>query len=302
MKIYYYKHPSGNVGDDLNPWLWPKLLPQHFSGEVHHQPNMSLVDHSCQDSLFIGIGTLLSTAIPAANAKAVFGSGTGYGSAHRSDNARFYCVRGPLTAQRLELPAKTAITDSAALLATLGFRAKGKKYRYAFMPHHSSAEQGQWNTVCEDLGLHLINPSGTPQQVIDDILQTEVLITEAMHGAIIADTLRTPWIPVKSHDVILDFKWQDWCASLQMEYKPHVLPSVWAPVGVAGKVRVAIKQTMAKRALAKVIATAIPVNSNSVVLHQRIDQLLDALELFKKDFARGVYARSPASTVIAQEA
>jgi succinoglycan biosynthesis protein ExoV len=48
-----------------------------------------------------------------------------------------------------------------------------------------------------------------------------------MHGAIIADTLRTPWIPVKCYSNILEFKWQDWCGSLNMRYEPEILPEVW---------------------------------------------------------------------------
>lgn len=27
MKLYYYRDDVFNFGDDLNAWLWPKLLP-----------------------------------------------------------------------------------------------------------------------------------------------------------------------------------------------------------------------------------------------------------------------------------
>jgi succinoglycan biosynthesis protein ExoV len=27
MKLFYFKDPAGNFGDDLNLWLWPKVLP-----------------------------------------------------------------------------------------------------------------------------------------------------------------------------------------------------------------------------------------------------------------------------------
>ena len=33
MKLYYYKAPLGNFGDDLNPWLWPRLLPDIFDDD-----------------------------------------------------------------------------------------------------------------------------------------------------------------------------------------------------------------------------------------------------------------------------
>lgn len=68
MLLYFHKDPLGNFGDDLNPWLWPRIFPQTFSGEVFHDPALrqSVPDG---ETLFPGIGTLLN-----------FGSNTGYGT------------------------------------------------------------------------------------------------------------------------------------------------------------------------------------------------------------------------------
>jgi succinoglycan biosynthesis protein ExoV len=44
-----------------------------------------------------------------------------------------------------------------------------------------------------------------------------------MHGAIAADTLRVPWIPYRCSTNIGTFKWQDWCASMDLKYEPLVL-------------------------------------------------------------------------------
>jgi succinoglycan biosynthesis protein ExoV len=46
-----------------------------------------------------------------------------------------------------------------------------------------------------------------------------------MHGAIAADALRIPWIPIITSPRMLTFKWQDWCSSLGLKYKPYyILP------------------------------------------------------------------------------
>ena len=44
-----------------------------------------------------------------------------------------------------------------------------------------------------------------------------------MHGAIVADTLRVPWIPVRTNPKILPFKWLDWCQSVKLPYRYEVI-------------------------------------------------------------------------------
>ncbi len=41
MRLYYFKDPRGNFGDDLNPWLWKQLWPELQQGE--------------DDELFVGM-------------------------------------------------------------------------------------------------------------------------------------------------------------------------------------------------------------------------------------------------------
>ena len=65
MKLFYYKDPGGNFGDDLNAWLWPRLIPE-------------LLDDR-DDTLFVGIGSILDRRIPQEPRKIVFGTGVGYG-------------------------------------------------------------------------------------------------------------------------------------------------------------------------------------------------------------------------------
>jgi succinoglycan biosynthesis protein ExoV len=51
------------------------------------------------------------------------------------------------------------------------------------------------------------------------------VLTEAMHGAIVADTLRVPFVPLVSSREISSFKWMDWTLSMDLPYRPIRLPA-----------------------------------------------------------------------------
>ncbi|NEP63722.1 MAG: polysaccharide pyruvyl transferase family protein [Symploca sp. SIO2G7] len=221
MKIFYYRRRDGqpNFGDELNTWLWPQLLPGFFDD-----------DESAQ---FIGTGTLLNHCLSerttAAKRLIIFSSGVGYEQplSHIPDHWRIVCVRGPLSAQRLHLPRKRAITDGGILVRRCFIASIQKKKGYGFMPHihHASFADAAWKTLCHQVGIRYIDPRWSIEQILQAISESEVLLAEAMHGAIVADALRTPWIPVITSPRILSFKWRDWCASINVPYKPwHLLP------------------------------------------------------------------------------
>ena len=214
MQLYYFKDKEGNFGDDLNPWLWQQLFPDFFRADAAE--------------LFVGVGTLLNHRIPTAPAVTVFGSGHGYGQLPAINaNWKFYCVRGPLTAQALGLPAELAITDPASLSAQLYTPVVEKQYKVSFMPHCESARLGDWERVCQQAGIHFLDPRKPFLQVFDGIRQSELLLTEAMHGAILADSFRVPWIPVKAYPHISEYKWQDWLQSVQLTAEFSAIPPVW---------------------------------------------------------------------------
>src|SRR6185295_9202266 len=119
MLLYYHKDPRGNFGDDLNPWLWSRLLPGCFTGELPHDPRSR--DMSADgETLFVGIGTLLNDYVPEHARKVVFGSGAGYGPPPILDDSwDVFCVRGPATAALLGLDKAAAITDPGILVRTI---------------------------------------------------------------------------------------------------------------------------------------------------------------------------------------
>ena len=150
MKLHYCKTPLGNFGDDLNTWLWPTLLGKSFF-DTH------------EDSLFLGVGTILNQKLPKSPEKIVLGTGTGYQRPPKVDGKfSIYSVRGPLTAQALNIPLRKSIGDSAYLcLTTDRFKklfALKKKYRVSVIPHHQTATTIDWETIGTVGELHFIDP------------------------------------------------------------------------------------------------------------------------------------------------
>lgn len=293
MKLYYAsqtretQEKPGNFGDELNPWLWPKLLP-------------GILDED-ERVAFVGIGTLinqrLKRRLPNTNLRIIFSSGVGYGNYLKQldETYRVCCVRGPLSADWLGISSDLGIIDGGVLVNRLFRPERQIKYRYSYMPHYNLAGEG-WESVCESLNYGYINPTWPVEKVMESICQTEVVLAEAMHGAIIADAFRVPWIPVTSHSTILSFKWQDWCASVDLEYQPASIPRLHHPnptkdiLTPVRSVRDFYRQKVAAAQLASIAKDARPLLSDSKLLESLTVRLEEKLEDFKNDWKKGYFS------------
>lgn len=215
MKLHWCELPEGNFGDDLNPWLWPRLLPAMAS-----TPGPE----------FVGIGTLLHRRLEREQVdRVIFSTGAGYSRAPRlSERNRFYAVRGPLTARACRLDPDRAVTDGAALLRLTGLTGDPSGH-VGFMANHRTLGGADWRKAAEAADLHWISPRQSVEDVCLELSRCSLLVTDALHGAIAADTLRVPWIPLHTYSFILQFKWRDWCASLELEHAPIRTPLIWQP-------------------------------------------------------------------------
>jgi succinoglycan biosynthesis protein ExoV len=206
MQLYYWSTQGPNLGDALNPWLWPRLLPNFFDDDPRE--------------LFIGIGSHFGHPFSASAKKIVCGTGyAGYQSPPALDDhwdIRF--VRGPRTAAVLGLDPRLALCDAGMLVHQVGrtLPEPGERHPVGFMPHWESALHGAWEEVCGEAGATFIDPRGDVEEVIAAMRGCDLLVTEAMHGAIVADALRVPWVPfmpLPAHR----FKWFDWAESQGIE-------------------------------------------------------------------------------------
>lgn len=275
MKLFYYSSINGvgNFGDELNHDVWRHFLPGAFEHD--------------EGTLFVGIGTLLSERVPKARRTVVFGSGAGYHKLPTPDPTwHFYCVRGPLTAQALGLSANVAVTDPAALVPDLpNVGPRPRRWKYAYMPHWRG-DVDAWSEVCEGIDFGFIDPRWPTDRVLDALSSTEILLAEAMHGAIVADALRIPWIPIRTSSKINTFKWEDWCGSLDLEYRPYNVPKIWPPTPGAGIIRTARRWGRLKLvggALRRIARRQQPQLSRADLLRARTSELRERLARVRKN-------------------
>lgn len=289
MKLCYYKLPNGakNFGDDLNPWLWERLLPGVIDAD--------------ERTAFVGIGTLINEVLPyrtrMATKRVIFGTGVGYinGSFALDESYTIYCLRGPLSAQALGVSSHLAVTDGAMLVRRFVEPSSRKQYQFGYMPHYELAGKA-WETVCQQLGYAYIDPRWSVEEVLSRMNQTEVLLTEAMHGAIVAEALRVPWIPIVTNPSILSFKWQDWCKSIGVDYQPTYMPRLHHPrqkrdvLSPVRGLRDWVRQKDAASKLAHIAKTVRPTLGNDIHIEQLTHLLEERLHQFKDDVALGQFA------------
>jgi succinoglycan biosynthesis protein ExoV len=246
VKLYF--HPSANFGDAMNLWLWPRLIPDCLDAD--------------ESALLVGIGTLLDERIPAAPRKLVFGSGAGYGQRPPTVDDRWtiYCLRGPRTAQALGVDPRLAITDGAMLARLIVPSTEEAQRRVvSYIPHWESATYWDWPATCAAAGLQYIDPLQPVEAVIAQIRASRLVITEAMHGAILADTLRVPWISVHGYRHVLEWKWIDWCESLGLDHRPIVVPSLYSARGLVRRWSRVARGSGPARSLAAVLPAGIQI-------------------------------------------
>lgn len=297
MILNYFK--GKNFGDALNPMIFNRLLPNFFD----NNPEIE----------FYGIGSIigLDKMIKSkAKKKIIFSSGYGeYGKIPKLDSSYdIICVRGPLTAQALRIDKSLAIADGAILLKNFDFPVYSKKYDYSYMPHYESERKFDWEGFCNKNGIHYISPTREINDVLKEILETKVLLTEAMHGAIVADTLRVPWVPVKAYSYIREFKWQDWANSMKAPFEPNKINSMFgykdeteaylkdlsknllpnATYPLLSDAYIAYHKNFVLDKLSKQfedLKQKTSFLSNDNVLTERNNQLLEKIELVKKKYA-----------------
>ena len=220
MNLIYYKSEKGNFGDDLNLWLWPQIFGENFLKED-------------LDIAFFGIGSILiedSKFIEMANqhkTKIIFGTGVRSINEHLQldDSWKLLFVRGPYSSLKITGDIQHYIADGAYYISLLPqyekYLSTPKKYKVSFIPYFQSVDKVDWKSICEEMSWNLILPTDTSvEDFIMEVAASEQVISEAMHGTMIADIMRVPWKRLRFYahqyegEKVSEWKWNDWLLSI----------------------------------------------------------------------------------------
>ena len=197
---------SPNFGDDLNPELFT-----HFLGRPVYR-------HKKQDSPhLLGIGSILERANPHS---IVMGSGF-----VRSDSIlteaplAVFAVRGELTKKKLGVEKDILLGDPGMLMPSLLNISHAPVCDLAIVPHVDSY---QFFLKQYGRSYKIIDPSRPVRQVLEDIASAEVILSQSLHGLVMADAMNIPNLWLAPHTKMLggEFKFHDYYSTCRHKKSP----------------------------------------------------------------------------------
>ena len=190
-------------------WVQPKKQPWYTFNKTNYLAIGSIIHHATRNSIIWGSG-LIDEQL-------------------RIERANFKAVRGPRTREYLlqfgyECP--EIYGDPALLLPTIYFPEPGKCYEIGIIPHYTDFQSvnDQYRSNPEILVIDLLTMD--VEQVTNEILKCESLISSSLHGVIVAHAYKIPCVWVEFSDKLFGsgVKFFDYLESVKLPpYKPPAL-------------------------------------------------------------------------------
>jgi pyruvyltransferase len=194
-----------NFGDDINPVFFHRLagLSTCFAAD-RSRPHVlgagSILEHAGGTSVVCGAGFLRpparSVAMP----------------------SRLVSVRGELSRAAFPRAGAALLGDPLVLVSEFVSRQQ-PRHRFGLVPHVLSVGRWQaWNSS----RLRIIDPAASPWRVVREIASCEVVLSQSLHGLIVADALGIPNVWVAPSDGMAGgrFKFDDYFSTLDAAKTP----------------------------------------------------------------------------------
>lgn len=198
----------GNFGDILTPYLIKNLS--------NYKPVWVAIPTITP--ILLGVGSIISKTSPLTT---VWGSGVIKMDDRISHNAKYLAVRGPITRDLILARGGNCpdiFGDPGLLLPKLYPGVHSKKYKIGFVPHYVDYEQiRSWYAT--DPSIKIINLLNKDiQNVIDQMLECELIVSSSLHGIItaVAYGIPTTWVKLSNKLFGDGVKFQDFFQSVNV--------------------------------------------------------------------------------------
>jgi len=216
LKLFYYDGTfngvmcSTNVGDELNVPLAKMLSGREVKCTLAAKKS---------ETVDVAIGSLMTFYKPLPNCTLRFWGTGAFKHSERPITGRcqVYALRGKLSKKSMEKRtgmnlSKIALGDPGLLAPALLDTLPKKQYKLGLIPHH--ANQLDLHNYCNVKDAVIIAPELSAKKFVREAAKCEVILSEAMHGLIIADSLGIPNARImpmdKKSTVLGDFKFLDY--------------------------------------------------------------------------------------------
>lgn len=195
-----------NFGDDINPALFEAL-----TGVPIRLTRDRTAPH------FLGMGSI---AAKATEASVILGAGLIAPEPPAARPRRIIALRGVLSQNLLAPDAQVMLGDPMVLIDRL-VRAT-PEIDIGFVPHVGSFPLARKIAPPD---MHVIDPGKAPWQVIRDIARCRRILSQSLHGLIVADALAIPnlWVAPSADMFGGRFKFDDYFSTLDAAKTPHEL-------------------------------------------------------------------------------
>ena len=231
MTMVYYApcgYRCGNAGD-----MVAALLAEHVLG---HPVTLA----SPEEATLTTTGSILHH-LPETYSGVIWGSGLMFRDMEINlPNADIRCVRGPLTAARVNggLGPEVALGDAALLANELPFPwSREKRYTVGVIPHYMDID----NEVVKEWlvghpGTTSIDICGRVPDVLRAITECQYILSSSLHGLIFADALGVPSAWIVLSDLIAggEFKFRDYYAVFGISPNPFPFHANMYPAEILG--------------------------------------------------------------------
>ncbi len=211
-----------NFGDFLVPYILDKTTTLKYRWV---QPNKNYQYKLFKKKHYIIIGSIIRLAT---SHSIIWGAGIIFSEAV-VPKAKFLAVRGPRTRNRLielghNVPEKFG--DPALLLALFSFQKKNKRrYRLGIIPHFLDYSNAIniYKYIKDVKVINLL--TNNPQEVIDQILECNLVLSSSLHGIIVPHALNIPTLWMRISDELYgdDVKFHDYYESIGIS-NPPIIP------------------------------------------------------------------------------